>query len=107
MFTELKVQGWRCLKDVTLALTPLHALIGPNDSGKSTLLLALALAQALERPREESRPSFWLRGAGLKVTLVPGFDPEVLVNGRTTDDREVSRRLGSARRLRLDADALR
>lgn len=107
MFTELKVQGWRCLKDVTLALTPLHALIGPNDSGKSTLLEALALAQGLQRPREESQPRFWLRGTDLDVKLLPGFDPEVLVNGRPTMDGEVSRRLGSSRRLRLDADALR
>jgi len=38
------VQGFRCLKDTELALTPLHALIGPNDSGKSTLLKALLRA---------------------------------------------------------------
>jgi len=31
-------KNYGCLKDVTVALTPLHAFIGPNDSGKSTLL---------------------------------------------------------------------
>jgi predicted ATPase len=36
--TELHVQGYACLKDVKCTLTPLHAFIGPNDSGKSTLL---------------------------------------------------------------------
>jgi predicted ATPase len=40
--TELHVEGYRCLKDVTCKLTPLHAFIGPNDSGKSTVLNAIA-----------------------------------------------------------------
>jgi predicted ATPase len=39
--TELHVQGFGCLKDVKCKLTPLHALIGPNDSGKSTMLRAI------------------------------------------------------------------
>jgi ABC-type Mn2+/Zn2+ transport system ATPase subunit len=36
--TELRVKQYACLRDVTCQLTPLHAFIGPNDSGKSTLL---------------------------------------------------------------------
>jgi predicted ATPase len=36
--TEIHVTQYACLKDVKTALTPLHAFIGPNDSGKSTLL---------------------------------------------------------------------
>lgn len=31
-------KSYGCLLDVTATLTPLHAFIGPNDSGKSTLL---------------------------------------------------------------------
>lgn len=38
---RLRVRGFRCIQEVDFALTPLHALIGPNDSGKSTLLEAL------------------------------------------------------------------
>jgi predicted ATPase len=35
-----------CVRDVRLELTPLHALIGPNDSGKTTILRAIhVLAQ--------------------------------------------------------------
>jgi predicted ATPase len=37
----VEIKGFGCLKDVTLSLSPLHALIGPNDSGKSTVLRAL------------------------------------------------------------------
>jgi predicted ATPase len=33
-----RAKNYGCLKDVTATLTPLHAFIGPNDSGKSTLL---------------------------------------------------------------------
>jgi predicted ATPase len=36
-----RAKNYGCLKDVTATLTPLHAFIGPNDSGKSTLLHGL------------------------------------------------------------------
>jgi predicted ATPase len=38
VITEFRAQIYGPLKDVRCALTPLHAFIGPNDSGKSTLL---------------------------------------------------------------------
>ncbi len=37
---SLGVTNFGCLKKVNVKLTPLHAFIGPNDSGKSTLLRA-------------------------------------------------------------------
>jgi len=39
---ELRIQNYGCIQDATFRLTPLHALIGPNNSGKSTVLRALA-----------------------------------------------------------------
>ena len=38
---RLRIQNYGCIKDVSLELTSFHALIGPNDSGKSTALMAL------------------------------------------------------------------
>ena len=38
---ELYVRNYGCINELTLRLTPLHALIGPNDSGKSTILRVL------------------------------------------------------------------
>lgn len=38
---RLTAKNYGCLRDVTTSLTPLHAFIGPNDSGKSTLLRAM------------------------------------------------------------------
>lgn len=46
MIKTFRAKSYRCLRDVTAQLTPLHAFIGPNDTGKSTLLLGLrTLAQ--------------------------------------------------------------
>ncbi len=41
MITKFRVQNYKALRDVTLELTPVHVLIGPNDSGKTSLLEAL------------------------------------------------------------------
>lgn len=38
MIHTFRARNYGCLVDVTATLTPLHAFIGPNDSGKSTLL---------------------------------------------------------------------
>jgi predicted ATPase len=44
VITKFHVKGFGPLKDVSCELTPLHAFIGPNDSGKSMLLRALVTA---------------------------------------------------------------
>ncbi len=41
MLTELTIEDFGCVRRATLRPTALHALIGPNDSGKSTLLRAV------------------------------------------------------------------
>ena len=41
MIKTFRVQNYKALRDVTLELTPLHVLIGPNDSGKTSLLESL------------------------------------------------------------------
>jgi predicted ATPase len=38
---RLEIKNYGCIRDLALELTPLHALIGPNDSGKSTVLRGL------------------------------------------------------------------
>ena len=42
MITRFGVKNFKALRDVELKLTPLHVLIGPNDSGKTSILQALA-----------------------------------------------------------------
>jgi energy-coupling factor transporter ATP-binding protein EcfA2 len=41
MIETFRARNYGCLKDVRASLTQLHAFIGPNDSGKSTLLHGL------------------------------------------------------------------
>lgn len=41
MISKLRIQNFKCLKDVQLDLAPLTVLIGPNDSGKTSVLEAL------------------------------------------------------------------
>ena len=38
---EMQIRDYGCIRNATFRFTPLHALIGPNDSGKSTVLRAL------------------------------------------------------------------
>jgi ABC-type branched-subunit amino acid transport system ATPase component len=47
--TAYDIKGIACLRHVQGPLTPLHAFIGPNDSGKSSLLRALRTAMFLSR----------------------------------------------------------
>jgi ABC-type cobalamin/Fe3+-siderophores transport system ATPase subunit len=39
--TRLDVARFGCIQQLSVELTPLHAFVGPNDSGKSTVLRAL------------------------------------------------------------------
>jgi predicted ATP-dependent endonuclease of OLD family len=41
---KLTIKNCGCIKSAEVNLTRLHALIGPNDSGKSTILRALRTA---------------------------------------------------------------
>lgn len=41
MITKFHVKNYKALRDVTLDLTPIHVLIGPNNSGKTSILEAI------------------------------------------------------------------
>lgn len=69
--SSFAVQNFACLKDVSAELTPLHAFIGPNDSGKSTLLRALRTSRELITRR------FSCSTDG----VVSPFDPGPLIRG--------------------------
>ncbi len=48
MITRFDAENYGCIRKGGLDLTPLHALIGPNDSGKSTLQRAMRALLNLE-----------------------------------------------------------
>jgi len=145
MITRFKAENYGCLKQVEVALTPLHAFIGPNDSGKSTLLRGLRTVVQLANegfigwPRDP-RPfdptlsfhadnesalsctvdggTYWVRtkanrpedgvslddGNSLQRTRYIGQQSDVL---KSRQFAPVLERIGHARMLRLDPDALR
>ena len=43
MINQIQIQNFKCLRDVTVDLEPLTVLIGPNNSGKTSLLEAISL----------------------------------------------------------------
>ncbi len=54
------VKNYKCLGDVDIPLTPIHVFIGQNDSGKTSLMEAIAaLYGSLKRPVEELFPQPW------------------------------------------------
>jgi predicted ATPase len=42
MIKSIQIQNYKALRDVNLDFTPIHVLIGPNDSGKTSILEAIA-----------------------------------------------------------------
>jgi hypothetical protein len=58
MLTQVSVTNFRCLQNVTVRLEPLTILVGPNASGKTTLLRALDPGLSLHEQ------DFWQRRPG-------------------------------------------
>jgi predicted ATPase len=60
MITKFRVQNYKALRDVTLDLTPIHVLIGPNDAGKTSLLEAMgALCRSVDMPLADAFQGEW------------------------------------------------
>src|SRR5437667_5262030 len=60
MIDSFRVQNYKALPDVTLELTPIHVLIGPNDSGKTSILEAIAaLCRSVDRPLSQAFTGLW------------------------------------------------
>ena len=60
MITRFQVQNYKALRDVTLDLTPMHVLIGPNDTGKTSILEAMtALCRSIDYPLNHAFTGAW------------------------------------------------
>ncbi len=77
---RLTVKNYGCVKDVSVELTPLHAFIGPNDSGKSTLLRAMRTLVQLAGDRFSSDD----------VGVIHPFNPGAFLDSRSEAKIEAS-----------------
>jgi predicted ATPase len=110
MITRLRVQNYKALRDITLDLTPIHVLIGPNDSGKTSLLEALAtLCRSVDHPLSQAFVGSW-QGADLvwqgDIDQLVGLEVEVGVGERTCTYRFACRFLPTGRNVRIEDEAL-
>ena len=115
---RLEVQDFFCIKHVDVKLTPLHAFIGPNDSGKSTLLRAIASISSAKRfPRDASAAPV---AATISVYCGPnycviqqrddrprGARTYAVLPGHQANSATVDAAIDEIQLVRLDPDALR
>ncbi len=60
MIKSFTVKNYKALRDVTVELTPVHVLIGPNDAGKTSFLEAVAaLSSSVDRDVVHGFPGRW------------------------------------------------
>ena len=55
---KVEIENYGCIRQQSFSLSPLHCFIGPNDSGKSTILHAVRLAAQLAASQFEG-PDKW------------------------------------------------
>jgi predicted ATPase len=76
MITRFGVRNFKALRDVGLDLTPIHVLIGPNDSGKTSILEAMeALCRTVDHDLSTAFTGSW-NGRD----LVWNRDPDAVVS---------------------------
>ena len=85
MITRFRVQNYKALRDVTLDLTPIHVLIGPNDSGKTSILDAIAaLCRSVDHVLPQAFTGSW-DGRGLVWRGAPDRDISFQASGRDSN----------------------
>jgi predicted ATPase len=113
---ELVIQNHGCIGEATLQLTRLHALVGPNDSGKSTVLEAVrilagaTLVERLRKNRHEAPAVFEGRSGdeAYRVTFAKdALRVSSFVKGAEAPLDRAAAAFAGAQLFRLDADALR
>lgn len=87
IISQVRIQGFKCLRDVTLDLQGLTVLIGDNGTGKSTILEALELLRMAAHPSEFLSDVLLPRHGRVEDLLHPEADSIVLsVEGRVGDE---------------------
>ncbi len=60
MLTRFEVRDYKCIEHIDIPLTPIHVIVGQNDSGKTSLLEAIfALHRSVSRSLADSLVGAW------------------------------------------------
>jgi len=60
MIKRLRVKNFKALRDIEVELTPIHVLIGPNDSGKTSILdVIAALCRSVDHQLNQAFLGSW------------------------------------------------
>ena len=60
MIEHFSVKNYKALESVSIPLTPIHVVIGQNDSGKTSLLEAIhAFCSSTQGPLIDAFPGMW------------------------------------------------
>lgn len=113
---RIRIRNFRCIQEIEFPLTPLHALIGPNDSGKSTILEALAAIATLENGGISQASEIAVFSAG---RVIAAYRRQLIEHdARLASDDAIKHKqarppghelelVSPTRTLRLDPDAMR
>ncbi len=104
---RLQVENFFCVKKVDVALTRLHAFIGPNDSGKSTLLRSLVFMGSRTAGSAYPQAPTWASLPDAMVTAHMGDERWLQVSDQVGNRSSAGGHLGLAQLVRLEPDALR
>jgi predicted ATPase len=111
---RIRIQKFGCIEDVDLELGPLQAFIGPNDSGKSTILRAVAVATLLSlrstpvvEPRCRVGSSLDVQANGGSCTIECKDAGRLYASGHVQARPLRAALRGPTALIRLDPDALR
>lgn len=86
MIRRFRVENYKALRDVTLELTPIHVLIGPNDSGKTSLLEAIAaLCRSVDHDPAQVFLGSW---KGRELVWMQESDLDVLLAATGTEEND-------------------
>lgn len=86
MIKRLRVKNFKALRDIEVEFTPIHVLIGPNDSGKTSILdVIAALCRSVDHPLAHAFLGSW-KGTelvwnghpDLPVSIEVDFDDETI-----------------------------
>lgn len=116
---RLFIKNYGCIKDVEIRLTRLHAFIGPNDSGKSTILRAVRtfMQYASKNPTVDEKWVGDIDPSSLNIAIQrnnlfvgirrsTNSDNPVFPVSDTLARRTLGDELYDAQMVRLDADSM-